>query len=330
MIETSARLLRLLTLFQARRFWAGADLADRLGVSERTVRRDVDRLRSLGYPVDSSAGVAGGYQLGAGAKLPPLLLEDDEAMAVSLGLSTAATGSVSGVEEAAVRALAKLERMLPKRLRTQVKNMQSAVVPLYFARPQVDAALLTSLAGACADQERAAFAYADHHGQSSERDVEPHGLVHTGARWYLVAWDVDRDDWRTFRVDRIKTAPVRGARFSKRKVPGRDLAAFVSKSVSTRAYAIRARVVFHAPLETIAAQVPPLVAHLKRKGKDRCVLESGAHSIRMLAVQLAMLEQEFEVEHPPELAEYVKALGRRFTRAAKRSTTSKRSSAKRR
>ena len=316
---TSARLLRLLALLQARRFWTGMDLAERLEVTERTVRRDIGRLRALGYPVESSVGVAGGYQLGAGATLPPLLLADDEALAVVLGLRTAAAGTVTGVEEAAVRALAKLERVLPERLRGRVRAMSSAVAPLYFASRQVDAATLTLLASACRDHQQASFRYGDRRGVTSERTVEPHGLVHTGARWYLVAWDLDRSDWRTFRVDRIEGEPSAGQRFTPRVVPGGDTAAYVSRSVASSSYAIRARVVFHAPMERVAQQVPPLAGHLRRVSKNRCELESGSHSLAMLALHIAAIDEEFEIKQPPELVDYFEELAARLTRAAARS-----------
>ncbi len=315
MLETSARLLRLLALLQAQRFWTGAALAERLDVTERTVRRDIDRLRSLGYPVDSSTGVAGGYQLGAGASLPPLLLEDDEALAVAIGLRTAAAGTVSGVEEAALRALAKLERVLPKRLRSRVRAMQTAVVPLYFDHPQVDAAVLTALTSGCRDHLLTSFAYEDRLGQSTKRCVEPHGLVHTGSRWYLAAWDLDREDWRTFRVDRVRGDATSTTRFMPRTVPGGDLAAFVSRSVSSGAYSVKARVVIHAPLARVRKLVPPLSGFLKPLGKKRCVLESGAHSLRGLAIHIAMLGEDFHVEEPPELVSYIEELAARFERA---------------
>ncbi len=319
MHQTSARLLRLLALLQARRFWAGADLAERLGVTKRTVRRDVDRLRALGYPVESSAGVAGGYQLGMGATLPPLLLDDDEALAVALGLQTAAAGTVTGVEEAALSALGKLQRMLPRRLHVRFEAMRSAVAPLYFAGRQVDAGTLVPLASACHDRREVRFCYRDRQGIASDRIVEPHGLVHTGARWYLVAWDCDRAAWRTFRVDRIEGQPEEGQRFVPRPVPGGDTAAFVSRSVASSPYAIRARVVIHAPVERVAEQVPPLAGFLRPVSDDRCLLESGGHSLGMLALHIAALGEEFEIEEPPELVRYVQVLAARLTRAAARS-----------
>src|SRR5580658_4712776 len=202
-METSARLLRLLSLLQARPDWTGAELAHRLHITARTLRRDVQKLRSLGYPVGATPGVAGGYRLGAGAALPPLLLEDDEAVAVVLGLRTAASHSVTGVAEASVRALAKLEQVLPARLRAQATAISQATVPLTGPGPAVDAETLTTIARACRGREQLRFGYATRDGEPSERRAEPHRLVQAGYRWYLVARDIDRDDWRTFRVDRI-------------------------------------------------------------------------------------------------------------------------------
>lgn len=269
MLEASARLLRLLGLLQARGFWTGADLAERLEVTQRTVRRDVERLRALGYPVHSSTGVAGGYQLGAGASLPPLLLDDEEALAVALGLRTAASGTVAGAQEAALRALAKLDQVLPARIRKRVAELYSVVAPLYWAGPVVRPQVLSHLATACRDHRQAELRYTDRGGRPTARTIEPHGLVHTGARWYLVAWDEARADWRTFRVDRIEGDIELGRRFTPREVPGGDIAAYVSRSLATRPYSFRARVVFHAPAATIAERVPPLAGFLEALGEDR-------------------------------------------------------------
>ncbi len=210
MLDTSARLLRLLSLLQAHRDWSGGDLADRLGVTPRTVRRDIDRLRELGYPVHSTPGTAGGYQLGAGAELPPLLLDDEEAVAVAVGLRSAAEGSVEGIEETSVRALAKLEQVLPHHLRRRVGALTAFTVPMpgRTGGPRVDAATLTELAHACRDCQRLRFDYVSHDGTVTRRNVEPHRLVSTQRRWYLVAWDVDRADWRTYRADRITPDPA--------------------------------------------------------------------------------------------------------------------------
>ena len=321
MLDTSARLLRLLSLLQAQRFWSGAQLAERLEITMRTVRRDVDRLRTLGYPVSSSAGVAGGYQLEAGAILPPMLLEDDEALAIALSLRTAAAGTVSGIEETAVRALAKLERLLPNRLRRRVRAMHNAVVPMYVAHPRIDATLLTTLASASRDHEEVGFRYLDQKGKSTRRRAEPHGLVHTGSRWYLVAFDLTRDDWRSFRVDRIDGRATASSHFLPRQVPGGDIAAYVSRSFGSQAQALQARVVIHAPLERVASRVPPLAGHLTALSKRRCLLESGAHSLPALAWFLASVGEEFEVQSPPELAEQIAEFAGRLSRAAARSNT---------
>lgn len=319
MLDTSARLLRMLALLQSRGFWSGADLAARLEVTERTIRRDVDRLRSLGYPVHSSVGVAGGYQLGAGASLPPLQLEDDEALAVALGLRTAAMGTVAGVEEAALRALSKLEQVLPKRVRRRVNALREAVVPLYVAGPRVRAEVLSALAAACRHHESASFRYVDGQERSTARRTEPHGLVHTGSRWYLAAWDDDRDDWRTFRVDRIEGAVTTGRRFAPRDIPEGDVAAYVSRSIASRPYTHRARVLFHAPCSRIRERVPPLAGYLRHVGEDQCRLEAGAYSLEALALHVALVGEDFEIEGPPELIDHVRQLAARLRRATRRS-----------
>src|SRR3989344_3240771 len=208
MLTSSTRLLRLLALLQTRNHWMGPELAERLEVHPRTLRRDIDRLRQLGYPVHASSGVAGGYAFRAGQALPPLLLDDDEALAVSIALRTATAGAVGGIEEPALRALVKLEQAMPARLRQQVDALRSTILPMDRVGPVVDASLLATLASACRDQLRLAFTYGDSKGRSAERSVEPQGLAHTGHRWYLVAWDRVRGDWRTLCcMHRIKRWP---------------------------------------------------------------------------------------------------------------------------
>ena len=266
MLQTSARLLRLLSLFQMQRYWSGAVLSERLDMTARTLRRDVDRLRSLGYPVHSTSGTAGGYQLGAGATLPPLLLDDDEAVAVALGLRTSASGSVTGVEEASVRALTELEQVLPPRLRHRVAALHSFIVPLGSRGPTVDVERLSVIAGACRDHEGVRFNCHNRTGAPSARVVEPHRLVHTGYRWYLVAWDIGRKDWRTFRVDRIEGKMKTSTRFRPRKPPEGDFAAFVSKSLSQVTYPYRARVTLHASVDVVAKRIPPIC---RSPGSDR-------------------------------------------------------------
>lgn len=316
MIGTSARLLRLLSMLQSRRFWTGSELASRLEITERTVRRDIDRLRSLGYPVSATSGVAGGYQLGAGATLPPLLLQDDEAMAVSLGLSTAAAGGVTGLEESVLRALAKLEQVLPPRLRRRIKALHTAIVPLHHKTPPVDAEVLTTIAGASRNHEHVELRYTDLRGEVTDRNIEPHGLVHSGSRWYLVAWDVDRRDWRTFRMDRV-VAPVKVAgRFVPRPVPHGNVATYVSQSVAANAYPVSARVRLHTPLDVAAQTVSPLAGRLERIDDKTCMLITGAHSLAPLAVHVALLGFDFDVVEPPELIAQLEVLSKRLKRAA--------------
>ncbi|MEU7060836.1 YafY family protein [Streptomyces sp. NPDC046197] len=308
MLETSARLLRLLSLLQAHREWSGAELADRLGVTPRTVRRDVDRLRELGYPVNASPGTGGGYQLGAGAELPPLLLDDDEAVAVAVGLRTAAGQGIEGIGESSVRALAKLEQVLPGRLRRRVSALNAFTVPM-LRGPQpsaVDPAVLVELAHLCRDTERLRFEYRGHDGATTRRSVEPHRLVCTERRWYLVAWDLDRDDWRTFRVDRITPKPPHGPRFTPRTPPADDLAAFVSQGVSTRAYASHAAVRLLVPLAEATQRVSPSAGTLEADGPDACILRTGAPSLDLMVVHVMMMGFEFEVLEPAELTEAIR------------------------
>jgi predicted DNA-binding transcriptional regulator YafY len=315
MQETSARLLRLLSMLQVRPEWAGAELAQRLGITTRTLRRDVQRLRSLGYPVHASPGVAGGYRLEAGSALPPLLLDDDEAVAVVVSLRTAASHTVTGIEETSLRALAKLEQVLPARLRERTAALQLATVPLPSLAPTVDAETLTVIARACRGHLRLAFTYTDHGGTVTTRSVEPHRIVHTGHRWYLVARDVDRDDWRNFRVDRIGAPEPTGIRFVPRDPP--DAASFVARSVTAAPYRFRASVIVHAPAPDIAERVPPTVGVLEPSGEDSCLLTTGSDSLDALAFHLAELGADFTVIEPPELIRHVRALAGRLGRAAR-------------
>ena len=229
MTDTSSRLLTLLSLLQARRDWPGGELAHRLEVSGRTIRRDVERLRGLGYPVESLTGPAGGYRLRAGTAMPPLLLDDDEAIAIAVGLRTAARASVTGIEETSVRALVKLEQVLPTHLRRRVSALQSATTTLPAGGPTVDPQALTAIAAACRDFECVRFAYRGRDGVASRREAEPHSLVNLGRRWYLVAWDRGRRDWRTFRVDRLSGPASTGVRFTPRDLPATDAASYVGR-----------------------------------------------------------------------------------------------------
>lgn len=312
MVETSARLLRLLSLLQVRPDWTGNELAGRLAVTPRTLRRDVQKLRSLGYPVYATPGAAGGYRLGSGAALPPLLLDDDEAVAVALSLRTSASHAVTGVAEASARALAKLEQVLPVRLRAQARAISQATVPL-LGGPAVDADTLTTIARACRARERLRFGYRSRDGEPGERLTEPYRLVQAGYRWYLVARDVARDQWRTYRVDRIQSPEPTGRRFVPRDPP--DAAAFVARAVTTAPYRYQARVLLHAPAAAVAARLPPTVGTVEPAGEDACLLSTGSESLDALAFHLGHLGCEFTVLGPPELIERVRTLAGRWLRA---------------
>ncbi|WP_027342419.1 helix-turn-helix transcriptional regulator [Hamadaea tsunoensis] len=317
MLETSARLLRLLSLLQTPREWTGNELAGRLDVSTRTVRNDVERLRALGYPVHATRGAVGGYRLGAGAALPPLLLDDEEAVAVAVGLRTAAAGSVSGIEETSLRALAKLEQVLPNRLRRRVNTLQTytVAVPNESPIPRIDADLLSLIAAACRDRERLRFDYASHDQTASRRDVEPYRLVNWGRRWYLVAWDVERADWRTFRVDRVTPRTPTGPRFAPRDLPAEDLADYVARRVSTATWRYRAKVVIHAPAEVVAERLPSMLGPVVALDDRSCTVTFGSDNVEMMAVWLGMLGADFTVDSD-ELRAHLRTLGERYLRAA--------------
>jgi len=315
MLEASARLLHLLSLLQAKPSWTGPELVVRLEVSARTVRNDIERLRRLGYPVHASPGAAGGYRLGAGARLPPLLLDDDEAVAVAVGLLTVAGRGVSGAAETSVRALAKLEQVLPSRLGRRVKALQASTVPFDSWGPTVDAETLTAIAGACRDRVRLRFAYRGRDGTATRRLVEPNRLVHTGRRWYLAAWDCDREDWRSFRVDRIEPHPATDRRFEPREPPYGDAAKYVARSISSQRDRYQATVILHAPLEAVADRVPHAVGTLEAIDDRSCLLRTGSGWLGGLAVYIADIGVDFTVVDPPEFATRVRELAGKFTRA---------------
>jgi predicted DNA-binding transcriptional regulator YafY len=317
MLPTSARLLKLLSLLQSRRSWTGPELAERLDVGVRTVRRDVKRLRTLGYPVQAAPGIAGGYRLGAGAELPPLLLDDDEAVAVAVSLRTAAGGTVAGIEETSLRALAKLEQLLPPRLRRRVHALQTYTVSLPGSPPTAEADVLATIAAACRDHERLRFRYRTHDGTTSTRRVEPYRLVNLGRRWYLVAWDADRDDWRTFRVDRIDPRLSTDRRFTPRKLPEGDIGAYVAAAVAAARDRYQAEVILHAPLAEVAKRIHPSYGALEPIDEHSCLLRTGAHWLGGLAVWVATIGVDFEIREPPELLEHVRGLSERFRRAAR-------------
>ena len=310
MLETSARLLRLLSLFQSRRYWTGPALAAEMGVTARTVRRDVDKLRSLGYPVDSSSGTEGGYQMGAGAAMPPLLLDDDEAVAVFVGLR-----QIAGVGEAAVRALGKMEQLLPSRLAGRVGALQSVVVT-GSAGVAVDGKLLALLAGACRDLRGVRFRYTDHGGKISARHVEPFKLVLAEGRWYLVGWDMDREAWRTFRVDRMAGKATVEGRFVARAGPADDLRAFVREGYWRSLEQCRARVRFFLPAEEAGKRYPGGL--FTAVSDNECDWEAAASSWDRMAIQLGWMGADFAVpDGPAELVAAVRRLEARYRRAVR-------------
>jgi predicted DNA-binding transcriptional regulator YafY len=318
-VQTSARLLALLSLLQVRREWTGQELADRLEVGPRTIRRDVDKLRSLGYPVEAAPGVAGGYRLGAGGELPPLLLDDAEAVAVAVGLRTAASGSIAGIEETSIRALAKLEQVLPSRLRRRVSALGDATSAFVADGPRIDADVLATLAGCCRDCVRLRFAYVDREDKPSQRHAEPAALVHSGTRWYLVAFDLDRDDWRTFRIDRIRGRLRPGERARRRTVPGGDPAAFVRDRLRGGSEgtipAEPGRIRVQLPAAKLHRLVPGRWVTIEADGEDACILATRGAWSRMFAVHVAMLDVPMEVLGPAELVDAVRAIGARLAGA---------------
>src|SRR4051794_618611 len=311
---TSSRLLTLLSLLQGRRDWPGSELADRLEVSGRTIRRDVERLRTLGYPVESMTGPSGGYQLRAGTAMPPLLLDDDEAIAIAVSLRTAAGGSVSGIEETAVRALVKLEQVLPAHLRRRVQALQRATQTLQvYGGPQVDPQCLTVLAAAVRDHERVRFHYTARDQAPTQREAEPHSLVNAGRRWYLVAWDRDRADWRTFRVDRIARPQSSGVRFTPRELPTPDAAAFVQRSLHSYPSRHEARLTIIAPAKEIANRrwLGGDITELA----DGCELRISDDNLDWLAMRIAMIPWPYTVHEPPELVERLRVVAEGIAKA---------------
>lgn len=318
MTETTGRVLQLLGLLQSRRVWTGEELAERLGVTTRSVRRDVERLRRLGYPVHASTGHGGGYQLGAGAALPPLLLDPDEAVAVAVCLRLAAGGSVAGVGESALRALGKLDQVMPSRLRAQVSAVHDATVTLSSARSDtpVDPDVLTTLARACRDCEHVTAAYVDRGGVGSQRRLEPYRLVTTGRRWYLLCYDRDRSDWRSLRLDRMADVRAAGTTFAPRDAP--DAAEYVSRSISSSPYRYVARVRYRVPSDVVAQYFQASSVTIEADGNDACVVTAGADDPQRLILYLALPECDFEVLEPPEVAAAAAAMGARLAAATRR------------
>ncbi|MEP9363401.1 YafY family protein [Nocardioides sp. CN2-186] len=314
-MSTSARMLRLLSLLQTHRYWPGGELSERLEVSPRTLRRDIDRLRDLGYAVDAVRGVSGGYQLRAGGSLPPLLLEDEEAVAIAVGLRTTASGAVAGLEETSIQALTKVIGLMPPRLRRQMDALRSQTdgVP-WGGGPQLDAGVLTTLAQACRDDELVTFGYTARAGDPSARRVEPHRLVSLGRRWYLVGYDRDRQDWRSFRVDRVAEPEATGQRFRPRELPAEDAPAFVRAGIQSmpQRYAVRVR--FASGLDEVTSYAGRW-AGIEPDG-DGCVMTMNTDTLDWPMMVLAHLDLDFTVEEPQELVDLVARVAGRFARSA--------------
>jgi predicted DNA-binding transcriptional regulator YafY len=314
---TSARLLRLLSLLQTPRDWTGSELAERLEVSPRTVRADIERLRDLGYPVHATRGSVGGYRLEAGASMPPLLLDDDEAVAVAIGLRTATNGAVTGIEETSLRALAKLEQVLPPRLRRQLEAFGGVTLHLPHRRSgaSVDSGVLTELGRLAREHFTVRFEYSDRSATTTRRHAEPYRLVNTAQRWYLVAWDLDRTDWRTFRVDRMQPGASAGIRFTPRALSDDEVQALISRGVPPEARRHQARILVHASAAELTALFGSWVGTIAPIDERSCLLTAGSDRLDYLAAHLAMLDVDFEVTEPPELVERIRAISARFAAA---------------
>ncbi len=322
MTDPTGRTLRLLSLLQARRDWAGTDLAGRLGISVRTLRRDVERLRELGYPVEARPGVDGGYRLAAGASLPPLVLDDDEAVALTVGLQTAASTAVAGMAEASVRALTKVVPVLPARLRRRVDALRAVTVPAPAwsdGGPAVDPALLITVAQACRETDRLAFTYTTAAGDPAERLVEPHRLVPLGRRWYLVAYDPERGDWRSFRLDRMSGATATGARFAPRRLPAEDAATFVRGGIDRFRSATAVEAVVRAPAGVVRDRVGRW-ASVDDAGAGSCRVRLETDALDWAALVLGATRAEFTVTAPVELRELLGEWSQRFGRASRGET----------
>lgn len=306
--DTTSRALRLLSLLQSRRVWTGPELIRRLDVSERTLRRDIDRLRELGYEVSSISGPSGGYQLQGGADIPPLLLDDDEAMAIAVGLLTAAGGTIEGLEETSLRALTKLEQVLPPRVRRRVATIHETVVPLARSWITVDSEVLTTVAQACRDRERLRFEYRTREGEKSERLVEPHQLVSIHHRWYLLAYDRERDDWRTFRLDRVSSPWPTRMRFEPRPIPGGSAADYVERSLRSIPMRYQVIATVGAPASAVESRFRKgeAVVEAIDEGRSRVRLQGDA--LEWLAFMFIWLDLDFTIHEPPELVQYIEVL----------------------
>jgi predicted DNA-binding transcriptional regulator YafY len=317
MADTSSRTLRLLSLLQGRRYWPGSELAERLQVSARTLRRDVDRLRELGYPIQAQRGVDGGYQLAAGTALPPLVVDDEEAVALAVGLQVGAQGGVEGTAEASMRALTKVIQVMPARLRRRVEALTAATVSATWgstAQVAVDPAILTTTAMACRDTERLRFSYTAASGEQTGRHVEPYRLVLLGRRWYLVGYDLTRQDWRSFRLDRLTEPRGTGARFRPRELPAADAAAFVQAGIGSFAAIYEVEALVDAPAETVRQRYGRW-ATAEEVTETRSRIRMTVDQLDWPMLLLGSLGADFQVIAPPELLDQVRDWGLRFSQA---------------
>ncbi|WP_029135639.1 helix-turn-helix transcriptional regulator [Nakamurella lactea] len=321
MARTAGRTLDLLGLLQTHRDWTGAELCGRLEVSDRTLRRDVQYLRELGYGIDSLPGVGGGYRLGAGASIPPLVLSADEAVAIAIGLRAAATSVVTGIEEAAFGALAKLEGSLSSATRHRISTLERAMVPLGgSAGDPVDMDVVVTVSQAIRDGRRLRIEYRRHDGEQVRRTVEPHRIVHTPRRWYLVAWDSDRRDWRTLRLDRLTPRLPFADSFTPREIPDDAVRSFATRSLSTAPYPFRCTVIVNAPAAAVSRKFGPTVAEVTERDDGTSLLTAGANSPEEFATYLGSSGLDFEVVEPEALRVSLRALAERLTRAADRTS----------
>ncbi|HET6938143.1 MAG TPA: WYL domain-containing protein [Nocardioides sp.] len=325
MADTAARMLALLGLLQARSDWSGTELADRLDVTDRTIRNDVDRLRGLGYPVDAVRGPGGRYRLGTGTKLPPLLLDEDEAVAVAIGLRAGTT--VQGIEETSARALAKLQHVLPHRLQRRVNALKDAVstgpenTGSNVEDPVVDPSLLAEVAAAVRDHVELRFDYRAPQ-RTSRLQLEPYRLVSWQRRWFVVARDAGTDSWAPYRLDWMRLRTPGGRRFTPHPLPGGDYTSFVLREVAFSGWSVHARIAVDAPAEEVLARINPTVGVVESVDADHCVLVTGGDSVEIIAAYIGMLGLDFHVADPPELVDAIAALGERYRRAVPVTPTS--------
>lgn len=315
MLTTSARLLRLLSQLQVPGVHSGSALARQFGVSSRTVRADIATLRDLGYPIAAVPGAAGGYRLGSGSRLPPLLLDDDEAVAVVVGLTVSATHALTDTVDASMRALSKIIVMLPPRLRPRLAALSAVASSAPTGATTVGSDTLQGIAAATQAREHLRFAYTNATGAETHREVEPHRIVLRAGRWYFVGWDPAKAGWRTFRVDRMRVKTPNGRRFAERAAPEAGFEEYLDRSIRTAPWHQRYRVRLHAPAEAIRRRAP-LTVEVEPDGEEACIVTVGSETAASVARYLSWWEVPFEVLDSPELLSEVALLAKRYASAA--------------